>query len=180
MAILTKSRLAELTENRFGTATFSATLNENIRKSETGSGTKIFLSHSHADADKIEVRRITVMLRKVNANVYIDRNDSGLPPTTGADTALRLKRQIKTSEKFILVATNNAIASKWCNWDLGHGDAYKFPDHIAIIPLAEHDGQWTGQEYLNIYPRIEESDVNPGRYKIVYPDDSIKYLENWL
>lgn len=46
-----------------------------------------------------------------------------MPKVTSAETATRIKDRISRCDKFILLATNGAIDSKWCNWELGFGDA---------------------------------------------------------
>ena len=38
----------------------------------------------------------------------------------------KLKEKIEIADKFILLATEKAINSKWCNWELGLGDAAKY------------------------------------------------------
>ena len=58
-----------------------------------------------------------------------------MPAYTNAETAHSLKQKIKIADKFILVATPNAINSKWCNWELGLGDAAKYKEHIALLPI---------------------------------------------
>jgi hypothetical protein len=180
MSILTKSRLAAVTDGRIGTIAFNSTL-ESVRNQYKGTaGATIFLSHSHADADQPEVRRVMFLLRSILGNVYIDRNDSGMPVTTGPQTAARLKEKIRECRKFVLVATDNAIRSVWCNWELGYGDAQKFIEHIALLPLSESSGSYTGNEYLNIYPYIEESSITPGNYFVKYPDGTTKNLLTWL
>ena len=68
-----------------------------------------------------------------------------------SDEAEKIKEQIKMNRKFILVATNKAIDSKWCNWELGFGDAHKYLENIALIPLADNASTWNGTEYLKIY-----------------------------
>ena len=50
-----------------------------------------------------------------------------------------------------------AIDSKWCNWELGYGDAQKFKAHIALFPLkpkGSYDYLYKGAEYLSLYPYI--------------------------
>ena len=84
-----------------------------------------------------------------------------MPITTSAETAINLKDRIRECDRFILLATNGAIESKWCNWELGFGDANKYPDKIAIFPLkpkGTYDFQYKGNEYMRIYPYIEFSD----------------------
>jgi hypothetical protein len=110
----------------------------------------------------------------------MDRTDSGMAPTTGAATATRIKAKIKEHKKFVLVATDNAIQSKWCNWELGYGDAQKFDQHIALLPLAENSGTWTGTEYLRIYPRIEETYNGSDVYNVIFPDNRAVSLAAWL
>ncbi|HEX7868633.1 MAG TPA: toll/interleukin-1 receptor domain-containing protein [Chryseobacterium sp.] len=178
MSIITKARLTSVTEIQLGYSNFSRSVNEVKNQSKYSAQTTIFLSHSHSDADIID--KISVLFKKTGVNIYIDRNDSGLPPTTGSETAKRLKEKIKECKKFVLVATDLAVASKWCNWELGFGDAFKFPDNIALLPLAENSATWSGTEYLKIYPRIEESNYTTDYFKVIYPDGTEISLYDWL
>ncbi len=41
-----------------------------------------------------------------------------MPKTTSGVTATKIKQQIKKYDKFILIATDGAIDSKWCNWGI--------------------------------------------------------------
>lgn len=178
MAILTKSRLNSVTEGQLGYSNYTRTLNEVKNQARSTATTTIFLSHSHSDAVMID--KVVVLLSKSGVTVYIDRTDSGLPPTTGPATAARIKTKIKEQKKFILVATDNAIQSKWCNWELGYGDSQKFDQNIALLPLAENSGTWQGNEYLAIYPRIEESYSGSDRYNVIFPDGKSISLSDWL
>lgn len=66
----------------------------------------------------------------------------------------KYKRE-KKYDKFILVATEGAIASKWCNWELGFGDAQKYAyGKIALFPIRDDEKDWSGSEYLELYPVI--------------------------
>ena len=58
------------------------------------------------------------------------------------------------NDKFILLATEEAINSKWCNWELGLGDAAKYRNNIALLAVQKDNSDYTGSEYLNIYPYI--------------------------
>ncbi len=116
----------------------------------------VFLSHKHDDLD--EVRGVIGMLEKHGAKVYIDSMDNKMPAQTSGETAVRIKEVIKFCRKFILLATERAIESYWCNWELGIGDTYRYIDHIAILPIKEkgsYDHNYKGNEYLQIYPRID-------------------------
>ena len=55
-----------------------------------------------------------------------------------------------------MLATEGAIASKWCNWELGFGDAHRYIENIAIMPITEKRREsFSGSEYLQIYPVIK-------------------------
>ena len=116
----------------------------------------IFISHKHDDLE--DLRGIIGFLEsQYNVKCYIDSRDPSLPKTTSGETAQRIKGRIDGCKKFILMATEGAIDSKWCNWELGYGDAKKFKDHIAIFPLKKKDSyesSYKGNEYMQIYPSI--------------------------
>ncbi len=180
MSILTKSRLTSLTETKLGYRAFSEVLNEAKISGKFYSSTNTFLSHSHDDLKNGYLDKAIVFLKNVGIKIYIDSKDSSLPPFTNEETAKRIKEQIRLNKKFILLATTNAIASKWCNWELGYGDSQKYINHIALFPLADSLESWTGHEYLKIYPRIEESNYTTDYFKIIFPDGNEKSIYEWL
>ncbi len=128
----------------------------------------VFLSHKHNDlADEEVVKGFIEVLDNYGVKVYIDSMDNTLPAQTTGDTANRIKDIIKYSNKFIFLATAKAIESFWCNWELGIGDVHKYKSHIAIVPIKEKDqfdSQYKGNEYLQIYPRIDYED-GTGNYR---------------
>lgn len=178
MPILTKAQLSNRVENRLGYRIFNSVLNEARIANKGYATTTVFLSHSHLD--KAEVEKAIVFLRELGISVYVDWADSSMPPTTNMETARKIKERIISNRKFILLATKNAIASKWCNWELGFGDAKKYIEHIALFPLSDNDGTWSGQEYLKIYPRIEYTGLYDYNYQVIYPDGTKKNLTTWL
>lgn len=116
----------------------------------------VFLSHKHQDLEDLK-GLIGLLQNTYGAKVYIDSMDSSMPGTTSGETARRIKQIIYNANKFILLATNNAIESTWCNWELGYGDAFKFPEKIAIFPIKPRgtfDSNYKGHEYMQIYPHI--------------------------
>ncbi len=124
-------------------------------KTELSSLRTVFLSHKHSDLK--DIKGVVGMLEKMGAKIYIDSMDNKMPEKTSGDTAIRIKDMIKFCKKFILLATDKAIESYWCNWELGVGDTYKFIDNIAILPMKnkwETDTMYNGNEYLEIYPSI--------------------------
>lgn len=69
-----------------------------------------------------------------------------------------------------MVATPSAINSKWCNWELGLGDAAKYKEHIALLPINQTNETFSGAEYLAIYMIMKVKMVNivmAGIYKKV-------------
>ena len=90
--------------------------------------TTIFISHNHSDLKDLR-DLIGFLEEKFNVLCYIDSRDPSLPKITSGETATKIKERIRQCDKFILLATNRAINSKWCNWELGYGDAQKYKKH---------------------------------------------------
>lgn len=175
--IIEQNSLNLLAQNRVGSHMYFRKLNEaNSIRREFASIT-IFLSHSHADRTLIQSLR--VLLNSYNITVYVDWIDDSLPAIASGVTASKLKERIKQCRKFIFLATNNAIDSKWCNWELGIGDGEKFPLHIALFPLAK-EGVFHGKEYFQIYPRIEKTSIYGNDLVIKYPNGTQVDLRSWL
>ena len=143
-----------------------AQINEALSETRTFSYKKkvqykptIFLSHKHSDLE--DLQGVMGILKDIGAKIYIDSMDDKMPGQTSGETAERIKEVIKYCKKFVLLATDKAIASYWCNWELGFGDTHKFMDHIAILPMKEKrepDSLYKGNEYLQIYPSIDYED----------------------
>jgi uncharacterized protein YqiB (DUF1249 family) len=180
-------------------------INESLKETRTFSAksaydTKItvFLSHKHKDLEEIkEAAGVIEFLEDIGVKVYIDSMDNKMPEQTSGETAARIKDIIKYCDKFILLATEKAIESFWCNWELGIGDVHKFQRHIAILPVkekGEYNYQYKGNEYLQIYPHIDYEDGTrtytngekiPAGYYVAEPRnrDGIRYinpLKTWL
>ncbi|WP_291138881.1 toll/interleukin-1 receptor domain-containing protein [Flavobacterium sp. UBA7663] len=141
--------------------------------------TSIFLSHKHSDTEII--KQVITLLNELGVSVYVDWQDYEIPKTTDGSTATRIKNKIIENDKFILLATEDAINSKWCNWELGFGDASKFPKNIAVMPITNNeDSIFSGSEYLQIYPVItSEYYFTSGSYYVEYKGTKIK-LQDWL
>lgn len=154
--------------------------------------TTVFISHKHDDLD--ELKDIIGFLEKqYNVKTYIDSKDPTMPPKTNGETAKRIKVRISQCDKFILLATNGAIESKWCNWELGYGDGQKFNKKcIALFPIKDVIGDYKGNEYLEIYPYIvhrshgdkysDGRNIPPGYYVREKKSDGFNLtpLDEWL
>lgn len=133
MSIITETQLSGY---RNKTRTFSKAINESLLEFKAESKVlkkKVFLSHKHDELQALD--GAISFLKNEGANVYVDWLDEGMPKTTSGITAAKIKEKIKENDKFILLATEGAINSKWCNWELGLGDAAKYIHNIAILPV---------------------------------------------
>lgn len=192
MAIITEYQFRNTASKFAGRFGLNGVVNERRIFSKSTSETSIFLSHSHHDKDKIEQAKI--FFEHLKISVYVDWMDETMPEHTNGITANKIKLKISENDKFILIATNRAVNSKWCNWEVGIGDTYKLTnDNIAILGLADNSGIWNGNEYLQIYPSIEylkgnlnnNGDIIPEGYYVLYPKNingsrKFKTLEQWL
>lgn len=167
-------------------------LNEHRLFSADHPDASVFLSHKHEE--KTLLLQVKKFFENLGMSVYVDWLDTRMQHPTDKKTAEDLKRQIDENDKFIFIATDGAMDSPWCSWEIGLGDALKLKDDkIAIFPVAENDGTWEKHEYLQIYPHIEYEDgtnhysdggiITKGYY-IKYPyvngkRNSVK-LEKWL
>lgn len=154
----------------------------------------VFISHKHDDLEDLK-GVLGFLTHNYGVSVYIDSQDPTMPKVTSAQTALNIKNRIKACNKFILLATNNAIDSKWCNWELGYGDAHKYKDNIALFPMkpkGSFDSSYKGSEYMSIYPYIcyfngTEKDTSGNYisrgYYVCYPEKDgnfITPLADWF
>lgn len=176
MPILTRSEFASIAQNKAG----YRGLNETRMFSKSSAATSIFLSHSHHD--KEVVKQAKVFFENLGISIYVDWADETMPEKPNGITAQKIKSQIiSINDKFVLLATNNAVTSKWCNWEVGIGDPFKLPNKkMAILPLADNSGTWNGNEYLQIYPRIEKSSNSSNTYYVWYPDGTFEDIVTWL
>lgn len=153
----------------------------------------VFISHKHDDLNDLK-GLIGFLEKNYDVKCYIDSQDPSMPRETSGETARKLKQRINLCNKFILLATNGAISSKWCNWELGYGDAKKYPNDSAILPLrSKGKSDFAGNEYMSIYPSIVYYDgttrytsgkvIEKGYYVSKRTDEnsvSIEPLGEWL
>lgn len=180
MAIISKSQLANIARSKAGPQGLKGSLYESRKYAKSSSVTSVFLSHSHVD--KALVEQAKVFFENLGISVYVDWADQTMPEKTSGVTALAIKNQIiNANDKFVLLATNAALTSRWCNWEVGIADPFKNPrKKMALFPLADDNGSWTGNEYLQIYPRIERSALDPEKFIVWTPEKNLLSLESWL
>lgn len=111
-----------------------------------------FLSHSHRDKEL--ALNVETYLNNAGLQVYIDWLDETMPEKPNRETAQRIKERIKATDVFLLLATVNSMASRWCPWEIGYADGVKHIDQIVIIP-TQSAGSTYGNEYIDLYRRID-------------------------
>lgn len=182
MELITKSQLRQarsLFENKRGYNALASAMNESKTRNSISGETTVFLSHKHDDVE--ELKDAIAMLKDRGVNVYVDWMDEDMPKHTCGITAAKIKKKIVENKKFILLATERSISSKWCNWELGLGDAAKYINNIALLVVKENSGTWTGNEYLQIYPVIgRKYSWSDNDYQVQFPNGTVVDLDVWL
>ncbi|MFA3154911.1 toll/interleukin-1 receptor domain-containing protein [Acinetobacter baumannii] len=153
--------------------------NQSIEQQNQKNNFDIFLSHS--SKDKTLILGIKKFIEESGYTVYIDwvddpQLDRAHVNVTTADV---LRIRMRQSKFLIYVDTNNATTSKWMPWELGYFDGYK-PNKIGILPIRYNsEGTYIGQEYLDLYPKIEKNKFDILR-KLKYADINGSYFESYF
>ena len=182
---------SQLSSYRRRTKMFSADDIVKLNESYNRTRPMVYLTHKHDEQETLQ--DVVAFLKEEGVDVYVDWMDSSMPAYTNAETAHKLKQKIEVADKFILVATPNAINSKWCNWELGLGDAAKYKEHIALLPINKTYQTFKGAEYLAIYPYIDYENGNNKyiddryiqrgyyvKYKLDNGNTGLTPLKDWL
>lgn len=112
-----------------------------------------FLSHSHKDSQL--ALGLQEMLKSQGWDVYIDWQDQRMPDKPDAETARNIKGAIVRTDWFLFLGTQHSMASRWCPWEIGFADGKKAHERIAIVPTQDSYGHFYGNEYLNLYNKID-------------------------
>ncbi|MDB5876462.1 MAG: hypothetical protein JWQ07_5904 [Ramlibacter sp.] len=122
----------------------------------------VFLSHCVRDARAIE--GVRTLLMRSGLSVYVDWIDDPLLSRNSVTplTAATLRARMRRSSSLIFATSEASPSSRWMPWELGYFDGYK-PEHVAILPLIESGQGFGGQEYLGLYPKLEDVGAGLGR-----------------
>lgn len=149
--------------------------NESFNLGRTKDKPTVFLSHKHDEIKPLE--QTIKLIKSCGVDVYIDWMDEGMPKKTCAKTAERIKDKIEKCDKFILVGTEGAINSKWCNWELGIGDVRKHDNaNLAVLPIKRNYSDYSGNEYIELYPTIQYEDGSSYHVLMQEIDGCIAYI----
>jgi hypothetical protein len=121
-----------------------------------------FLCHSHKDRDL--AFGLQQWLKEQGLDLYIDWLDPYMPDNPDGTTADRIRTVIKGADVFIFLATNDSMVSRWCPWELGFADGVKRNDQIAVIATRDASGNYYGNEYLQLYRRIDQATAGNALY----------------
>src|SRR5437763_1949279 len=108
---------------------------QHLFESKAAADVTVFLSHSHQDRDL--AKGIILHLATFGIDVYVDWNDSSMPRETNRETADKIKSRIEELNLFMILATENALQSKWVPWEVGVADKTKGEQQVLIIPVAD-------------------------------------------
>lgn len=136
-------------------------LSESVKAFDEGKTFDIFLSHSYMDKDTI--KGVYKTLRETwGYSVYIDWiEDKELDRSkVNADTARQLQTRMRRCRSLLFTTTENSSNSKWMPWELGFMDGFR-KGHVAILPVTDAP-TFDGQEYLGMYPFVEQLNFKNG------------------
>jgi hypothetical protein len=143
----------------------------------------IFLSHSIKDAELI--LGIKKICEDLGYSVYVDWFEDGQLDRGNVTkhTADILRKRMLSSKSLFYVATENAEISKWMPWECGYFDGLK--GKVAIVPIKKYsinNNEYTGQEYLGLYPYIVKEKARGNGDKLVVHLDRNTYVlyDDWV
>lgn len=145
----------------------------------------VFLSYR--TSDWMAAKRLHTRLTDRGFAVYLDAVvDPQLKPDAVTDeTARILRTRMDCSESLLFVTTTQSGTSKWMPWELGYCDGAR--KRVAVFPALprheyKHRFRFSGQEYLGLYPWIDEHVSTEGTPELWANTSPTKYVEfrSWL
>jgi hypothetical protein len=81
-------------------------------------------------------------------------------------TAAVLRQRMKACSSLVYAHSSNSTNSAWMPWELGYFDGFR-PHQVWILPLvSNYDSEFKEQEYLGLYPSVENLGSLAGRTKL--------------
>jgi hypothetical protein len=155
LSTFTEAQIRARARQRTTYATASVVLNEAVKSASTTQTFDIFLSHSVRDAEI--VLGVKLLLEDLGKTVYVDWLDDPQLDRSRVTpgTAEKIRARMRQSRSLVYIHTENSSVSKWMPWELGFSDALH--GAVAILPVTRTaDQSFHGQEYLGIYPWIDQ------------------------
>jgi hypothetical protein len=151
--------------------TASVMLNKAVKAQSTTRSYDIFLSHSFNDAELI--LGLKIKLERYGNSVYVDWLDDPQLDRNSVTpaTANQLRDRMNCCRSLFYATTKSSSQSKWMPWECGYIDGKV--GLSAILPLTESKNyNYTGQEYLGIYPYITEETIKGTTTNILWVNQS--------
>ncbi|KLO61560.1 hypothetical protein AA671_01050 [Delftia tsuruhatensis] len=136
-----------------------------------------FLCHSHKDRDL--ALGLQQWLKEQGMELYIDWLDPCMPDTPDGMTADRIRTIINGADVFLFLATKDSMTSRWCPWELGFADGVKRNEQIAVIATRDASGNYYGNEYLQLYRRIDQATAGNALYWYPKGTQSPQYMTSF-
>jgi hypothetical protein len=139
----------------------------------------IFLSHSYADKDLALLLKKEIESMESNVyKVYLDWDDDPELDRTHVtqETAEHLRKVMRDCKCLFYAISINSKNSVWMPWECGYFDGLK--GKVAICPASktQTENSYKGQEYLGLYPYIDEYN---GKLFVNKPSGP-NVFSNWL
>jgi len=132
----------------------------------------VFLCHSHNDRDLVQ--GVQALLMSSGWDVYVDWQDTSMPDRPNRETAERIQQKIHDLIWFLFLATPNSTRSRWCPWEIGFANGVKPIDSILVIATTDRQGTVYGNEYLDLYRRIDFGTLEQRRVLAAFPPAGTK------
>ena len=178
MGTFTESRIRERAQRKPGSFRQATTvLKEEVAAAKTKSSFDIFLSQSTSDAEII--LGVKGVLEDYGKTVYVDwledpqLDRSHVTPAT----AEVIRSRMRQCKSLVYVHSENSGSSKWMPWELGYFDG--FSSAVAILPVTKKGESFRGQEYLGIYPYLDEAPATGGSTKEIWINKSSAESTRW-
>ena len=149
MPAISESRLRSRYGNYSSPSLGRSTQRRHTRANAT---TSVFLSHSSKDKDLALL--VKEALESQGTAVYVDWLDDGLPTEITVMTARLIRERINSNNLLLLLAANNALASRSVPWELGYADGVHGEAGVAILPVERNHETYRGNEYVGLYREL--------------------------
>ena len=167
----------------FSTKTAGALLTESAQSKSRTSEFDIFLAHAYLDATL--VAGLKADIEDMGFSVYVDWiQDSHLDRASVDKSSVELLRsRLKQSKSLFFATSDNSSTSKWMPWECGFFDGIKGRVAICPVSLQGSQSEYSGQEYLSLYPYIQKDKPKGGDKQTLWVYDTrTKYIiyREWL
>lgn len=155
----------------------------NLTKDPDSRNYDIFLSHSFKD--RIAILGLKSNFENMGFSTYVDwycdpqLNRGAVSKSTSQQLRMRMKR----AKTLIYAFSSNAAKSSWMPWELGFADGDKSRCSILRVEDESRVQIYSGFEYLQIYPYVDEATPKNKKNKTLWVNESSScYVEyrQWI